>query len=203
MARVGRGTSSKDGGADPGADVWGEEQDAPGAGNRRNDTGLGQIIPPAFIRQVALRVVDVCPYRPGEMQSQIRGSLAKFWFGDDPSIHYEVWVHARTNQLEVGLHCESAAGYNRSLYTALDRCLLEIQARLGSQLWLEEWDHGWVRLYETHPLQPLDDVRVEEIAGRISELICALQPMYEEIAAELPRPPIVASEPFRGRQRRR
>jgi hypothetical protein len=166
----------------------------------RNDTGVAQLIPPAFLRQVHRHVTEAYSGQDPPLHTELRGYLCKFWFGPDEHIHYEIWVHSRTDQLEMGLHCESTAEYNRALYAAFDRCLLDIQQQLGSQLWLEEWDHGWARLYETHPLLPLDDVRVEEIAARICEIIAVLQPMYEEAASGLSRPSFV---PARARNRSR
>ena len=86
----------------------------------------------------------------------------------------------------MGLHMESEANVNRTIYRELDRCLLEIQAQLGTSMWLEEWDRGWARLYETQPLSPLDAARVEEVAARLCEIIQVLQPVYESILDELP-----------------
>src|SRR4051794_40862844 len=171
-----------------------------GAGPR-NDTGLGQLTPSAFVRKVQQQVTELHLGHDPHLQTDGGGSLCKFWFGPDKHVHYELWVHARTNQLELGLHCESTPEYNRELYAGFDRCLLDIQEQLGSQFWLEEWDHGWVRLYETHPLYPMDLVRVEEIAGRISEIIGALQPIYDEIASVLTPPTIVPAPPRRNSSR--
>jgi hypothetical protein len=167
----------------------------------RNDAGATRLAPATFLRHVVNRV-NAGVYRPGQtLNCQLRGSLAKFWYGADGSIHYEIWVHERTAQLELGLHCESTPDYNRALYKAFDVCMVEIQDKLGNSFWLEEWDHGWVRLYETHPLYPLDTYRVEEIASRLGEIIGALQPLYEKISAGLSAPTLVPPE-SRHRQSR-
>ncbi len=167
----------------------------------KNDSGAARLAPASFLRHVVNKISEDV-YRPGQtLNSTSRGSLAKFWYGEDGNIHYEVWVHERTGQLELGLHCESTPEYNRALYTAFDGCVIEIQDKLGNSFWLEEWDHGWVRLYETHPLYPLDTYRVEEIAARLGEIIDTLQPLYEEISAELPAPGLVTPESRRRQSR--
>jgi hypothetical protein len=169
----------------------------------RNDAGAAQLIPPAFLRRVLASLNQNPPLPERKLNSQSRGSLAKFWYGLDASIHYEIWVHARTLQLELGLHFESTAEYNQALYRAFDGCMLEIQGQLGASFWLEEWDRGWVRLYETHPLFPLDAYRADEIVDRMCEIISTLQPIYEEIAGGLTAPSLIsgANHP-RGRTQR-
>lgn len=136
--------------------------------------------PSAFVRQVAALVVRHFANGNVVLEQEVRSRLAKFWFGNDGSVHYELWLHEHTSQLEIGLHCESSESINRLLYTRLDRSLLDIQARLGDSLWLEEWDHGWVRLYETMALWPLDGTRADEVSTRLSLLIEQLQPLLEQ-----------------------
>lgn len=145
--------------------------------------------PGAFLHRVAGGLTRKYSGPGTDFHAAPRSYLAKFWFGLDGSIHYEAWVHERTAQLELGFHCESAPEYNAILYTAFDQCLLEIQASLGDAFWLEEWDRGWIRLYETHPLWPLDEGRVEEVVERLAEIIATVQPIYDATAAEYPPPP--------------
>ncbi len=140
---------------------------------------VGNIRPSAFLAVVAKAVKDGLNVQGSGFQYQVRSRLAKFWFGSDGSIHYELWLHERTSQLELGLHCEATTARNQAIYRHLDRSLVEIQARLGNSIWLEEWDHGWVRLYETQPLWPLDAARVNEVASRLAEVIAVVQPIYE------------------------
>ena len=162
------------------------------------------LLPGAFLSQVSAQVVVGLNESRGKPQSVSRGRLAKFWYGPPHgSVHYEIWLHERTMQIELGLHCESTPEYNRALYNAFDRCLLEIQAALGSSFWLEEWDHGWIRLYETHPFYPMDAARVEEIAARMCEIVGVLQPMLEDIVASLPSPPPATPERRRDFHHRR
>jgi hypothetical protein len=151
----------------------------------RNDAGAARLIPPAFVRRVVAAMNESEPLPGRRLNTHARGYLAKFWYGEDGSVHYEIWIHERTQQIELGLHFESTPDYNQSLYRAFDTCIFEIQQKLGASFWLEDWDRGWVRMYETHPLQPLDTYRVDEIAARLCEIIATLQPVYDEIAETL------------------
>src|SRR3954453_11682719 len=184
------------------------QYEAPG-GRGSDSTGAGwQVAAPharssllhgPFLGKVAAEVMARLPARDAPPQSSHRGRLAKFWYGPHSSIHYEIWLHDRTLQIELGLHCESAPDYNLALYNAFDHCLLEIQAALGTSMWLEEWDHGWTRLYETVPFFPLDADRVDEVTPPIGEIIGTLQPILEEIMSRLLDPPQVASDRRRDR----
>ena len=134
-----------------------------------------------FVAAVAREVKAHFASRGSEPHTEVRSRLAKFWWGDDRSIHYELAVHERMLQLEMGLHFEAAADTNRRLYQAFGPHLLEIQEELGDSIWLEEWDRGWTRIYETEPLLPLDDERTTSVAARLCELIDCLQPLLEAI----------------------
>jgi hypothetical protein len=120
-----------------------------------------------------------------DFQVQARSRLVKLWSGGDGSIHYEVWVHERESRLEIGFHMEADEAYNAALYREFDKCLLDIQVQLGDGVWLEPWDKGWVRLYETHPLWPLDLARVYETAERVVAFVRAVEPVYQSIVARL------------------
>jgi len=143
------------------------------------------IAPAPFVRQVAATVRERLKSRGSHVNIDVRGRLAKFWYGPDATVHFELWLHENTAQLELGLHAEGPAERNRAVYTALDKCMVEIQKELGTSIWLEEWDKGWIRLYETQRLWPLDDVRVAEVAERLCEIIDVIQPIYETIADSL------------------
>src|SRR5436305_293665 len=73
----------------------------------RNDAGAQQLVPATFLRRVVASVVSRLDKPDARLNSETRGRLAKLWYGEDKSIHYEIWVHERTGQLELGLHCES------------------------------------------------------------------------------------------------
>src|SRR5512140_520829 len=126
-----------------------------------------QLLPSTFIKYLVRTVEELHSGRPKRLHTQARGRLAQFWYGTNRTIHYEVWLHERTAQLEIGLHLEASPETNQALYREFDKHLVEIQAELGPAFWLEDWDHGWVRLYETQPLRPLDLDRVEDVAARV------------------------------------
>ena len=114
-----------------------------------------------------------------KLSTHLRSRLAQFWFGADRTIHYEVWIHERTAQIELGLHFESTASRNRELYRRFDAELLSIQSILGDSIWVEEWERGWSRIYETQPLWPLDSARVITTSDRLAEMITTLQPILD------------------------
>jgi hypothetical protein len=140
-----------------------------------------ELTPPAFLAAVALEIAAYFVQQGKPVRSRVRSRLAQFWWGSDSSVHYEIAVHERSGRIELGLHFESSATRNRSLYAGFDRYLLEIQNALGDGVWLEDWDKGWVRLYETQPLAPLDESRVYAVAGRFCEIMECLQPIYETL----------------------
>lgn len=86
---------------------------------------------------------------------------------------------------------------NERIARGLARRLVEIKARLGSRIDLEPWDRGWVRLYETHPMEGFDPAAVSRTAARVAELIRVLWPLYLEIS----RAPVGTA--LRGLERRR
>jgi hypothetical protein len=142
--------------------------------------------PTVFLSAMTAEIVREQQRRGHPVRAQPRGRLVKFWFGGDPSIHYEVWIHERAAKLELGPHFESSPDVNAALYRLFDGALLEIRAQLGDTLWLEEWDRGWTRIYETQPLWPLDNARAHAVAARMCELIGVLQPIYEELSLSIP-----------------
>lgn len=135
--------------------------------------------PKAFIAAVAREILSHFAKAGDAPHSAVRGWLAQFWWGDDRTVHYEIAVHDRTLRLELGLHFESTPERNRALLTAFERHIIEVQAALGDTVWVEDWDRGWSRVYETIPLMPLDDARVYAVAGRLCEIMEYLQPMLE------------------------
>lgn len=116
-----------------------------------------------------------------------RGRLLQFWYGPDATIHYEIWMHERTQQLELGLHCEADAALNARIKRELSFYMFEIKHALGNDVELEEWDRGWTRLYETQPLHPLDEARLAELGERTGLFVGTVQPIYMEIRERLLR----------------
>ncbi len=152
------------------------------------ETGVlpgARLRPSQFIAHVARQVIASLQAEGLAFHVNARSRLVKFWSGSDPSIHYEVWVHEREARLEIGFHLEADEAHNAALYRELDKCLLDIQFQLGSGVWLEPWDKGWARLYETHPLWPLDTTRADDTSERMVVFVRAVQPVYESILDRL------------------
>lgn len=165
-----------------------ETNESPASGRRGVDSGLfagPRLRPSQFITQVATQAEAGLRAAGLHFQVQARSRLVKFWSGADATVHYEVWVHEREARLEVGFHMEADEDTNAALYRAFDKCLLDIQVQLGGGVWLEPWDRGWVRLYETQPLSPLDTGRVYETAERVVDFAKAIEPIYQSILAGL------------------
>lgn len=137
-----------------------------------------------FLRRLPGTVRPLLPVPLDNFQLRNRGWLVQLWYGTDPRIHYEVWVHGSRNLLELGLHCEADAAHNEWLRRQLLHRLFELKAALGNAVEVEEWDKGWSRLYETHPLNPLDDTRLAEFAARVAQFIAVVQPLLDELTAE-------------------
>lgn len=126
------------------------------------------------------RVEAALPARLTGVSHRTRSSQAQ-WFFDDPRLHFEAWWHPNTGRLELGLHLEAEPAMNDRIAAGLARQLLMIKARLGQQLDLEPWDRGWVRLYETHPVEVFDQARIKLTAARVAELISVIWPMCQEL----------------------
>ena len=109
-------------------------------------------------------------------------SLIKFHYGE-PAIHYEVWIQRRTDRIELGLHFEADAGRNRSYLEMLSGRFVEIQAALGPGIEPEQWTASWTRIHQGLPMGILDGALLEEVVGRIAEMMAVLQPMIQETMA--------------------
>jgi hypothetical protein len=140
--------------------------------------------PASFVAAVASEVKAYYASAGREPRTEVRSRLAKFWWGRSQTIHYELAVHEKTLQLELGLHFEASAEINRQMFQAFGPHLLEIQEELGDSVWLEEWDRGWTRIYETEPLLPIDDERIMSVASRLCQIIDCLQPILEVLEAD-------------------
>jgi len=133
-----------------------------------------------FFRALPRPVKAALPARLKHVNHHVRSSQAQ-WFYDDPRLHFEAWWHPNTGRLELGLHLESTPALNDRIAAGLARQLLTIKARLGERLDLEPWDRGWIRLYETHPVEVFDAARIATTATRMAELIDVLWPMCDEL----------------------
>jgi hypothetical protein len=139
--------------------------------------------PNLFIRKTAERTRDLILATYPGIRLNVRSRLFQCWTGSSAANHYEVWLHERLDKIELGAHFEGLRAENEAFYNYLDANLIEIQAGLGSHIWLERWDHGWVRLYETVAMLPLDSAKVEDVAQRLCEIMDVLQPLLDHMPA--------------------
>ena len=133
-----------------------------------------------FFRALPPLVKAALPARLRDVSHRARSSQAQ-WFFDDPRLHFEAWWHPNTGRLELGLHLEAEPAINERIGGGLARQLLMLKARLGQQLDLEPWDRGWLRLYETYPVEVFDAARIQWTAARMAELITVVWPICQAL----------------------
>ena len=108
------------------------------------------------------------------------GSLVKLHY-QRPTVHYEVWIRRRLNQVELGLHFEGDRDSNLRSLELLSQRSEDIRASLGPGV--EPWDKGWTRVHETLPWEPLGDDFLVEVSLKLSGMIRTLEPL---LAAKTP-----------------
>ena len=141
----------------------------------------GPMLPNEFLRRLPEAMRPLLPPGLQTFHVQPRGQLCQWWYGPDKRIHYEIWLHERWARLELGLHFEAEAGRNEWLRRQFAERLIEVACVLGRGIEAEPWDKGWARVYETHPLWPLDEARLEEVAARAAQFVALVQPLYDEL----------------------
>jgi hypothetical protein len=139
------------------------------------------MLPNEFLRRLPVALRPLLPESLRPFHAQPRGHLLKIWYGTDAQVHFEIWVHDRSQQIELGLHFESKPEHNEWLRQQFCARLIELKYALGNGVEVEEWDRGWARLYETHALSPLNEDRLAKFSARVAEFVAVVQPMYEEI----------------------
>jgi hypothetical protein len=133
-----------------------------------------------FFRALPPLVRAALPASLRGVSHRARSSQAQ-WYFDEPRLHFEAWWHPNTGRLELGLHLEAEPALNERIAAGLARQLLMIKARLGQQIDLEPWDRGWLRLYETYPVEVFDAARIQWTAARMAELIAVVWPMCQAL----------------------
>ena len=110
------------------------------------------------------------------------GSLVKLHY-QRPTVHYEVWLRRRQNQVELGLHFEGDRDSNQRSLELLSRRAEDIRVSLGPGVEVAPWDKGWARVHETLPWEPLGDDFLVEVSLKLSSMIRTLEPL---LAGEAP-----------------
>ena len=143
------------------------------------------------IRDFMFAVYDALPRRlPKRLRThdwRVGPSMLQVYFGS-PTVHYELSVHRKARCLEVGLHFEGERDENYRWAKRLAARSLEVQAKLGPEVEMEEWTRRWTRLHESRPIggeewRPSQDLTaelVEEMADRLARFIEVLEPILAE-----------------------
>lgn len=143
------------------------------------------------IRTFLFAVYDGLPRRlPKRLRAhewRVGPSMLQVYFGS-PAVHYEVSVHRKARSVGIGLHFEGERDENYRWAEKLAERSMELQAKLGPEVEVEEWTRRWTRLHETLPVggeewrpsQDLTPELVEEVAERLARLISVLEPILAE-----------------------
>jgi hypothetical protein len=138
-----------------------------------------------FRRALPDAVRDHLPAELQKFRHAMRFGYVQFWFGDSV-FHYEISTQSRLGVIEVGLHFEHKdSKRNAMLHRYFDECFVEIRELLG-EVWLEQWDKGWHKLYVTLPLEKYNEALLEDVSREMARHIIVLQPLLREAIATLP-----------------
>jgi hypothetical protein len=134
----------------------------------------------AFRSALPERVRRLLPEEWQHFEHRSRFSLVQFWY-EEPAFHYEFWPHSNMGRIEVGLHFEHPqSAQNATLHRFFDERFVEIRHELG-EVWLEQWDRGWHKLYATLPYEQYTEILLQQVSHALARQITVLQP-YLEIA---------------------
>ncbi|GAC1460867.1 MAG: hypothetical protein NVSMB8_11770 [Candidatus Limnocylindrales bacterium] len=113
------------------------------------------------------------------------GHMVKLWSGNK-QLHYECGIYLQRKVIELGLHFESDAMTNARLLGAFRGREKAIARRLPAAR-IEAWDKGWARIWESIPLQPIDERFAARITTTLIRYVRVLQPILEdELPADVP-----------------
>lgn len=135
-----------------------------------------------FMRALPDAVRATLPRQHHTFKINTRPWLVQFYYANT-LLHYEVvTLGERRGKLEIGLHFESReADVNTQLLDGFMQHLIEIKAELGDQVEAERWDKGWTKVYETIPLETMNEDYLKRVAERLAKMIEVLQPIFEKL----------------------
>lgn len=110
-------------------------------------------------------------------------NLLKIHYGANYRVHYEAMISTESGFAEVGLHFEDGPQSTGRLLEHFDQYIVEIKHGLGERCELERWTKSWGHIFEVYPLEPLTPSYVEQISGRLAQMIIVLQPILDEAYA--------------------
>ena len=138
-----------------------------------------------FMRALPNTVRAQLPKNLQPFKINLRSWLVQFYYAQ-AQLHYEVVTHGeRRGVLEIGLHFESRTpDENARLLNGFMQHLFEIKAELGDHVEAEMWDKGWTKVYETIPLETMNDDYLNRVAERLARMMIVLQPILEKVARD-------------------
>ena len=138
-----------------------------------------------FMRALPNAVRAQLPRSLQAFKTNLRPWLVQFYYAN-AQLHYEVVTYGeRRGVLEIGLHFESRnPDENARLLNGFMQHLFEIKAELGDHMEAEMWDKGWTKVYETIPLETMNDDYLNRVAERLARMIQVLQPIWEQVARD-------------------
>ncbi len=146
----------------------------------------GELSTADFLRAVLETLRARLPGELHSLQARHQGSLIKL-FGDEPEIHFELWLHATRGRVELALHFETRdPDRNRRLLAYVADDLPFLKEAIGPSIEAEPWDKGWTRVYLTRPVERLGAAECEQLAATFAEFVEILDPIRREAVAANP-----------------
>jgi hypothetical protein len=143
----------------------------------------------AFLSGVLEATRAQLPEEFATLQTRVQGPLIKV-FGDEPAIHFELWLHRGRARVELALHFETRdPDRNQRLLEFMVDELAFLKATLSERLEAEPWDKGWTRVYLTRPVERLDLAEQAALATAFATFIAILDPLRREAMELTGRPP--------------
>jgi hypothetical protein len=125
------------------------------------------------------------PKRYRKHEWRIRFGYLQLYF-DSPAVHYEAWVQRRAARIELGLHFEGEREVNYRWAELLGERALELQAKLGPEVELEEWTESWTRLHEMRTFSGgLTKDLATDVAARLAQFINVMEPVLAKEAGNM------------------
>jgi hypothetical protein len=151
------------------------------AGSSRARAGWqGDLSMAAFLGGVLEATRAQLPEEFATLENCQQGALIKV-FGDEPAIHFELWLHRGRGRVELALHFETRdPERNTRLLEYMVDELAFLKATLSERLEAEPWDKGWTRVYLTRPLERLDRTEQASLATAFATFISVLDPLRRE-----------------------
>ena len=129
-----------------------------------------------FLQGVADEVSRRVASSDSGVKSKIAGSLLQIPAGGD-RVHFEVWVQATRQRIELGLHFEGSRDTNDRLLTIFASEMIRLKADVASSVELEQWTELWGRVHTYIEYENLSPVLVNHTAECLARLMVETAPV--------------------------